>query len=304
MLDSLSMSGYFQPMNTLNIEKRAQIIGCLVEGNSLHATSRMTGIARNTVSKLLVDVGAACSAYQDETLHGLNCKRIQVDEIWSFCGCKEKNVPAERKGEYGIGDVYTWTALCADTKIVPSWLVGRRDAEYAKIFIADLESRLNNRVQLTSDGHKAYLEAVEGAFASEVDFAMLVKLFGEAKGGAHRYSPADCSGTITKVISGKPDTKHISTSFVERQNLTMRMSMRRFTRLTNAFSKKVENLEAAVALHFMYYNFGRVHKTLRVTPAMEAGMARHVWSLEEIAALAQVEAPKKRGPYKKRIKND
>lgn len=292
-------------MNILHIEKRAQILACLVEGNSLHATARMTGIARNTVSKLLVDVGTACAAYQDETLRCLSCKRIQCDEIWSFCSCKEKNVPEEHKGEYGYGDVYTWTALCADTKLVPSFLVGKRDASYAQIFIDDLASRLNNRIQLTTDGHKAYLEAIEGAFASEVDYAMLIKLYGAPQGAGdqRRYSPAECSGTITSVISGKPEMKHVSTSFVERQNLTMRMSMRRFTRLTNAFSKKIENLECAVALHFMYYNFGRIHKTLRVTPAIEAGVADHVWSLEEITALAQVEAPKKRGPYKKRISN-
>jgi IS1 family transposase len=292
-------------MNTLTIAKRAQVLSCLVEGNSILATERMTGVAKNTITKLLVDVGTACAAYQYETLRGLTCKRIQCDEIWSFCHAKEKNVPAEHKGEYGYGDVYTWTALCADTKLVPSFLVGKRDASYAQIFIDDLASRLNNRVQLTTDGHKAYLEAIESAFASEVDYAMLVKLYGTPQGASdqRRYSPAECSGTITSVISGKPEMKHVSTSFIERQNLTMRMSMRRFTRLTNAFSKKGENLECAVALHFMYYNFARIHKTLRVTPAMEAGISNHVWSLEEIAALAQVEAPKKRGSYKKRISN-
>ncbi|MCL2122904.1 MAG: IS1 family transposase [Desulfovibrionaceae bacterium] len=292
-------------MNTLTLAKRAQVLSCLVEGNSILATVRMTGVAKNTITKLLVGVGTACAAYQDETLRGLTCKRIQCDEIWAFCHAKEKNVPAEHKGEYGYGDVYTWTALCADTKLVPSFLVGKRDASYAQIFIDDLASRLNNRVQLTTDGHKAYLEAIEGAFASEVDYAMLVKLYGTPQGAGdqRRYSPAECSGVITTVISGKPEMKHVSTSFVERQNLTMRMSMRRFTRLTNAFSKKVENLECAVALHFMYYNFARVHKTLRVTPAIEAGVADHIWSLEEIAALAPAEAPKKRGSYKKRNSN-
>lgn len=290
-------------MNKLTLAKRAQVIACLVEGNSLLATVRMTGVAKNTVTKLLVDVGTACAAYQDETLRGLTCKRIQCDEIWAFCHAKEKNVPAEHKGEFGYGDVYTWTAIDADTKLVPSFLVGKRDASYAKIFMDDLASRLNSRVQLTTDGHKAYLDAVENSFASEIDYAMLVKMYGSPQGivDQRRYSPAECSGVITTVVSGKPEMNHISTSFVERQNLTMRMSMRRFTRLTNAFSKKVENLECAVALHFMHYNFARIHKTLRVTPAMEAGVASHIWSLEEIAALAQVEAPKKRGPYKKRI---
>lgn len=262
----------------------------------------MSGAAVNTVIKLLVGAGTACAAYQDEVLRGLACKRIQCDEIWAFCHAKEKNVPEERKGEFGYGDVYTWTAIDADTKLVPSFLVGKRDAGYAKLFMDDLASRLISRVQLTTDGHKAYLEAVENAFASEIDYAMLIKMYGSPQGIAdqRRYSPADCSGVITTVVSGKPEMKHVSTSFVERQNLTMRMSMRRFTRLTNAFSKKVENLECAVALHFMHYNFARVHKTLRVTPAMEAGVSDHIWSLEEIANLVQPEAPKKRGPYKKR----
>lgn len=292
-------------MHKLTTEKRAQVITCLVEGNSLLSTVRMTGVAKNTVTKLLVDVGTACAAYQDETLRGLACKRIQCDEIWAFCRAKEKNVPAEHKGEFGYGDVYTWTAIDADTRLVPSFLVGKRDASYAKIFMDDLAARLNSRVQLTTDGHKAYLDAVENSFASKIDYAMLVKMYGAPQGIAdqRRYSPADCSGVITTVVSGKPEMNHISTSFVERQNLTMRMSMRRFTRLTNAFSKKVENLECAVALHFMHYNFARVHKALRVTPAMEADVANRVWSLEEIAELAQVEAPKKRGPYKKRTES-
>jgi IS1 transposase. len=291
-------------MNTLPLAQSAQVLSCLVEGNSLHSTSRMTGVARNTVTRLLIDVGTACAAYQDEALRDLTCRRIQCDEIWSFCYAKEKNVPEAYKGEFGYGDVYTWTAIDADTKLVPSFLVGKRDASYAKIFMDDLASRLTSRVQLTTDGHKAYLDAVENAFASEVDYAMLIKMYGSPQGIAdqRRYSPAECSGLITTVVSGKPEMKHISTSFVERQNLTMRMSMRRFTRLTNAFSKKVENHECAIALHFMHYNFARVHKTLRVTPAMEAGVASHVWSIEEIAALATKEAPKKRGPYKKRAK--
>ncbi len=275
-------------MNRLSIQDRARILGVLVEGNSMRATSRLADVSINTVTKLLVDVGTACSEYQDKSLRNLSCKRIQCDEIWSFCYSKEKNVAPENKGILGHGDVYTWTAICADTKLVPSYLVGRRDAGFAKLFIDDLAARLANRVQLTTDGHKAYLEAVESAFGSNVDYAMLVKLYGEPTGKQteRKYSPGDCNGTIKGTVSGNPDQKHISTSFVERQNLTMRMSMRRFTRLTNGFSKKIENLECAVALHFMYYNFGRIHKSLRVTPAMEAGIVDHVWTLEEIATLA------------------
>lgn len=275
-------------MNRLIIKDRARILGFLVEGNSMRAASRMADVSINTVTKLLVDVGIACADYQDKALRNLPCKRIQCDEIWSFCYSKEKNVAPKNKGILGYGDVFTWTAICADTKLVPSFIVGRRDAYFAKLFIDDLAPRLAHRVQLTTDGHKPYLQAVEGAFGADVDYAMLVKLYGEAQGKAaeRKYSPGECCGTIKGTVCGNPDKAHVSTSFVERQNLTMRMSMRRFTRLTNAFSKKVENLECAVALHFMYYNFGRVHKTLRVTPAMEAGIADHVWSLEEIAALA------------------
>ncbi len=276
-------------MNRLCLQDRARILGCLVEGNSLRATTRMVSCSINTVTKLLVDVGTACGIYQNEVFRNLSCKRIQVDEIWSFCYAKEKNVPEGKRGILGYGDVYTWTALCADSKLVPSFMVGRRDVELAKLFISDLSQRLANRVQITTDGHKAYLKAVEGAFGSDVDYAMLVKLYGEPKGkqADRKYSPGECCGTIKGAVCGNPDEKHVSTSFVERQNLTMRMSMRRFTRLTNAFSKKIENLRHAVALHFMYYNFGRIHKTLGVTPAMAAGVADHVWTLEEIATLAE-----------------
>ncbi len=306
MLDNNIKDGYFMPMNALPLEKRVQIISCLVEGNSILATSRMTGASKNTITKLLVDVGTACAVYQDKVIRGLNSKRIQCDEIWSFCYAKEKNVPEEHKGEFGYGDVYTWTAIDADTKLIISFLVGKRDGRYAKIFIEDLASRLNNRVQLTTDGHKAYLEAVESAFASQIDYAMLIKLYGDSQepDDQRRYSPAECSGCRKEVISGNPDFKHVSTSYVERQNLTMRMSIRRFTRLTNAFSRKIENHECAVALHFMHYNFARIHKSLRVTPAMEAGITNHVWTLEEIANLAPIEAPKKRGPYKKKDKSE
>lgn len=276
-------------MNKLNTAKRAQIIGMLVEGNSMRATSRMADCSINTVTKLLVDVGTACSQYQFETLRNLPCKHIQCDEIWSFCYSKEKNVPEDRKGEFGLGDVYTWTALCADTKLVPSFLVGKRDAEYGHAFMLDLASRLSNRVQLTTDGHKVYLNAVDNAFGSEIDYAMLIKIYGKSEStiDERRYSPVECTGTEIQPICGTPDLLKASTSYVERQNLTMRMSMRRFTRLTNGFSKKIENLEHAVALHFMHYNFARVHKTLRVTPAMEAGISNYVWTLEEIANLSQ-----------------
>ncbi len=253
----------------------------------MRAASRLADVSINTVTKLLVDVGTACAEYQDKTLRNLPCKRIQCDEIWAFCGMKEKNVPEEHKGKLGYGDVYTWTALDPDTKLIASFLVGRRDYEYAEAFISDLAERLANRVQLTTDGHKAYLKAVEGAFGADIDFAQLVKLYGPVPtSDQRRYSPAGFTGAEKTVINGKPDLGNISTSHVERQNLTMRMGMRRFTRLTNGFSKKVENLAHAVALHFMYYNFGRVHKSLRVTPAMEAGVADHVWTLEEIASLA------------------
>lgn len=274
-------------MNKLNTAKRAQILGMLVEGNSMRATSRMADCSINTVTKLLIDVGRACSQYQHETLINLPCKHIQCDEIWSFCYSKEKNVPEERNGEYGIGDVYTWTAICADTKLVPSFLVGSRTAEYANAFALDLKSRLSNKVQLTTDGLKLYLNAIEDAFGGDVDYAMLIKIYGssEATNDDRRYSPAICTGTEIRTISGNPSIDKAPTSFVERQNLTMRMGMRRFTRLSNGFSKKIENLEHAVALHFMHYNFARIHKTLRVTPAMEAGISNHVWTLEEIAKL-------------------
>jgi IS1 family transposase len=274
-------------MNKLSIAKRAQIIGMLVEGNSMRAITRMTGVSINTVTKLLVDVGSACWIYQNKTMRDLTCKRIQCDEIWNFCYCKEKNVPEEHKGEFGYGDVYTWTAMCADTKLIPSFLVGKRDAAFADIFMKNVASRLKNRVQLTTDGHKAYLNAVEDAFGGDIDYAMLVKTYGsmESTTDQRRYSPAECTGADVMRISGNPNEKDVSTSYIERQNLTMRMSMRRFTRLTNGFSKKIENLEYSVALHFMHYNFCRVHKTLRVTPAMEAGLTDHVWTLEEMVTV-------------------
>ncbi|RJP89361.1 MAG: IS1 family transposase [Desulfobacteraceae bacterium] len=274
-------------MNKLSTEKRTLIVKLLVEGNSLRSTSRISGCSINTVTKLLVDLGAACAEYQDKTLRNIICKRVQCDEIWSFCYAKEKNVPEDLKGTFGYGDVYTWTAMCADTKLMINFLVGRRDADFAEQFINDLAGRLKNRVQVTTDGYKLYLEAIEGAFGCEVDYAMLIKHFGESasKDDQRKYSPSECSGTSKKTITGNPDNKYISTSYVERQNLTMRMSMRRFTRLTNGFSKKVDNLYFAVALHFMYYNFCRIHTTLRVTPAMEAGISDRLWSVQDILNL-------------------
>jgi IS1 family transposase len=272
-------------MNQLSTAKRVQIVSALVEGNSIRATGRMTGAAKGTVLKLLADLGCASREYQDRALRDLPCKRIQCDEIWSFVGAKAKNVPEEKKGEWGYGDVWTWTAICADTKLVPSFLIGPRDAGAAYTFIHDLAERLHGRVQLTTDGHRPYLEAVEDAFGSEIDYAMLVKIYGADLQGDTRYSPAKCLGCDRRIIHGDPDPVHVSTSFVERQNLTMRMSMRRFTRLTNAFSKRVENLAHAVALHFMHYNFARIHQSLRVTPAMEAGVSGHVWSIGEIVGL-------------------
>lgn len=274
-------------MNKLTNSERAKILSCLVEGNSIRATSRMTGRSKNTIVKLLADVGSACMDYQDKTLRNLPCKRIQVDEIWAFVYAKDKNVPEHMKGQTGIGDVWTFTAICADTKIVPCWQVGDRDIETGKQFLLSLAARINGRFQLTTDGWTAYRNLVEGVFAGDVDFAQLYKVYGEGseKSPNRKYSPTEFVCATKTPVSGNPDKKHISTSFVERQNLTMRMGMRRFTRLTNAFSKKVENLSHAVSLHFMYYNFARVHKTLRVTPAMEAGVSDHVWELDEIAEL-------------------
>lgn len=273
-------------MNRLPIAKRAQILGLMVEGMSIRAISRVTGTSKNTIVKLLGDVGEACSKYQDETLRGLTCKRLELDEIWSFVGMKDKQVPADLKGTPGIGDTWTWTAIDADTKLIASWMVGDRSATAANLFVHDLAGRLSNRVQITTDGLGVYVDAIAGAFGHNVDYAMLIKLYGASPEGEKRYSAAECIGIKKKIISGDPDKSKISTSYVERQNLTMRMSMRRFTRLTNGFSKKVENHIHALSLYFMHYNFARIHKSLRVTPAMEAGVSGHLWSLEEIAGLA------------------
>lgn len=272
-------------MNRLPIAKRVAVLTALVEGCSIRATVRMTGVAKNTIVKLLVELGDACTKYQDATLRNLPCKRLQCDEIWAFVGAKDKNVPAEKQGQFGIGSVWTWSCICADSKLIPSWLVSTCDAGAAYEFMRDVASRLKHRVQLTTDGHKPYLAAVEDAFGADIDYATLTKIYGVDPKDERRYSPPVCLGCESKVVQGDPKPEHISTSYVERQNLTMRMSMRRFTRLTNAFSKKVENHAAAVALYFMYYNFGRVHQTLRVTPAMEAGVSDHVWEIEEIVGL-------------------
>jgi IS1 family transposase len=273
-------------MNKLPIAKRAQILGLLVEGNSLRAASRLADVSINTVTKLLVDVGAACSEYQDKALRNLPCKRIQIDEIWSFVYAKARNASMEKWAAGEAGDIWTWTAIDADTKLVPSWLVGNRTADAAMRFICDLKDRLAGRIQLTSDGLTFYPVAVEEAFGEAVDYSRLIKYYGPDPSKRGRYSPPIITGTERVCCKGNPDPAHVSTSYVERQNLTMRMSMRRFTRLTNAFSKKVENHAHAVALHFMYYNFGRIHKSLRITPAMAAGVTDHVWSLAEICELA------------------
>src|SRR5438552_13571828 len=271
-------------MNRLPIEDRARIIGMLIEGNSLRASSRLADVSINTMTKLLVDVGSASADYQDKTLRNLTCKRIQCDEIWAFVYAKQKNIPEKKRGQFGYGDVWTWTAIDADTKLVPSFMVGNRDGQTAKIFIDDLKNRLATRIQLTSDGLKVYLDAVEGAFGADIDYAMLHKTY-ESSQEETRYSPPVCTSCERKPVMGHPDPDHISTSFIERSNLSMRMGIRRFTRLTNAFSKKVENHAASVAVWFMYYNFCRVHQTLRVTPAMEAGLSDHVWGLDEFVSL-------------------
>lgn len=272
-------------MNRLTTARRKAVVAALVEGNSIRATVRMTGVAKNTIVNLLVDLGDACARYQDEHLRGLKTRHIQCDEIWSFVYAKRKNVTPEMKEQHpGAGDAWTWTALDADSKLILSFRVGTRDSATAHEFMQDVAARVQGRVQLTSDGLTHYLNAVEGAFGLDVDYAMLNKIFAAA-GDQGRYSPPVCIGCQSTVVSGDPDRKHVNTSYVERQNLTMRMSMRRFTRLTNGFSKKLENHAATVALYFMYYNFARVHQTLRVTPAMQAGIADHVWSLDEIVSL-------------------
>ena len=295
-------------MNKLDTKTRKLILRCLTEGQSVRATAQTAEVSKNTVLKLAVDAGKACADFQDKALRDLPCVRIQCDDIWSFIYCKDKTVKKAKAAPHQAGDVWTWTAICADTKLVPAWRVGDRSGMTAIELMDDLRPRLANRVQLTTDGHKACLGAVEGAFGGDVDYAMLVKIYGGetgSKGHEKKYSPAECTGIKKSTVEGQPDDDHISTSYVERQNLTMRMSMRRFTRLTNAFSKKVENHAWSVALHFMYYNFCRVHQSLKVTPAMEAGVTDRVWTLEDIIRLIDEAAPKPNRPktYRKRNSN-
>ena len=281
-LDAKHNGHYVGGMRKLPASERARILHLLCEGNSIRAVTRLTGASKTTVTKLVVDAGQACAWYQDRVFVGLTCKRIQVDEIWGFVGAKQKNVATAKRKDTAYGDAWLWVATDAETKLVPSWLVGGRDSEYAMAFMDDLARRLANRVQLTSDGHKAYLEAVEGAFGGDVDYAQLVKLYGAAPEGQRRYSPAECIGARKVRVEGDPDPAHVSTSYSERNNLNVRMHSRRMTRLTNAFSKKVENHAHAMALHFMYYNFVRIHATLRTTPAMAAGVTKRLWEMSDI----------------------
>lgn len=291
-------------MNKLLLAKRTQILAMLCEGSSMRSISRIVDVSIDTVAKLLVEAGEACLALHDETVRNVKASRIQCDEIWSFCYAKEKNVATAKDAPEGAGDVWTWTAIDADTKLMVSYFVGDRGSESAMVLMDDLRTRLANRVQLTTDGHRAYLEAVEGAFGCDVDYAQLVKLYGElgGKGPEQRYSPAECTGIRKRRVEGNPDEAHVSTSHVERMNLSIRMQNRRFTRLTNAFSKKLDNHIHALALYFAFYNFCRIHKSLRMSPAMAAGVTDRLWSLEDICAKidAMAPPPKPRGPYKKR----
>jgi IS1 family transposase len=271
-------------MNCLDSETRARVVNCLIEGCSVRATVRMTGVSKPTILKLLVDLGNACADYHDRYVRNLKVHRLQADEIWQFVGAKAKNASPEKKQE-GWGDIWTWVGIDVDTKLVVSYLVGGRDLGWATEFMLDCANRISNRVQITTDGHRAYLETVETAFGADIDYAQLQKIYGAAQENETRYSPARCIGCDMKLVSGKPDPKHMSTSYVERQNLTMRMHMRRFIRLTNAFGKKIENHMDSVALHYMFYNYCRIHQTLKVTPAMEAGLSDYVWSLEELCAI-------------------
>ena len=274
-------------MNKLSSERRAQILGMMVEGNSIRAIVRMTGASKNTIVKLLEDAGEAFSAYQDRVFRDLKLKRLQLDEIWAFCYAKQRNVMLAKAAPEEAGDIWTWVAIDAETKLVPSWRIGDRSGETATEFVCDLSKRLASRVQVTTDGLRSYVEAIEAGFGADVDYAQLIKLYGETPHPADRYSPAQIQGTKTFCCTGKPDPKHISTSYVERQNLTMRMSMRRFTRLTNGFSKKAENHAHSVAIHFMHYNFVRIHQTLRVTPAMAAGVTQTLWSLTDMVRVIE-----------------
>ena len=304
VLDAKQCVSYIMGMNKLPIAKRVQILALLCEGSSMRSISRVCDVSINTVAKFLADAGKVCMAFHDEKVRDVKAKRVQVDEIWSFCAAKQKNVASMKKPVERAGDVWTWTAIEADTKLIVQWYVGDRDGDTARYFIDNLKTRLANRVQLTSDGLRAYLEAVEGAFGADVDYAQLQKIYGPSSEGEKRYSPAECIGCQTRVVEGDPDPKHISTSYVERQNLTMRMSMRRFTRLTNAFSKKLGSHIYALSVYFVFYNWVRIHKTLKVTPAMAAGLTDKLMSFEDIVALMDAAAPKPGRPktYKKRVK--
>lgn len=272
-------------MNKLDTATRTQIVSCLVEGNSIRATVRLTGCSKNTIAKLLLELSAACRRYMDEALVNLPCNLVQVDEIWSFVGCKQKQTTPEKLAKGACGDIWTWIAIDAETKLIPCFAVGQRDAETARLFIEDLASRMRSRIQLTSDGHRSYIKAVQGAFGNDIDYAMLVKAYGSNPEAERRYSPPECVGCERVRIIGGPDPRYISTSYIERQNLTLRMQNRRFTRLTNAFSKKLENHIASLAIHYMHYNFVRIHQTLRMTPAMAAGVTAHLWDVEDLVKL-------------------
>ncbi|HVC60638.1 MAG TPA: DDE-type integrase/transposase/recombinase [Acetobacteraceae bacterium] len=274
-------------MNKLSPAKRADILGMMAEGVSLRAIARLTGASKNTIAKLLEDAGEAFSEYQDKAFRNLTCKRLQVDEIWSFVHCKQRNVATAKAAPAQAGDLWTWTAIDADTKLIPSWLVSSRDGDAAKVFISDLAGRLANRVQLTTDGHRPYLEAVEEAFGADIDYAMLIKIYGEGPTSPGRYSPGVCVGAETRRIEGRPDADHISTSYAERANLSMRMGIRRFTRLTNGFSKKAENHAHGVAIYFMHYNFVKIHGSLRCTPAMAAGVTTKLWEMADMVKVLE-----------------
>src|SRR5437762_13486231 len=296
MLDVKHNTSDNRGMNKLPLAKRVQILSMLCEGSSCRSISRVADVSLNTVCKTLIDAGKACARFHDETVRGVASKRVQCDEAWSFCYAKQKNVAAAKAAPQGAGDVWTWTALDSDTKLILTWQVGGRDAEYALMLMDDLRGRLANRVQLTTDGHKAYLQAVEEAFGADIDYGMLVKLYGpETSGQGHerKYSPSECVGARKDTITGDPDPRHVSTSYTERANLTMRMSMRRFTRLTNAFSKKLQNHEYMVALYALWYNFVRIHKTLRTSPAMAAGIESRLWSMEGVVALIDEQAERR-----------
>ncbi len=305
MLDVKHNSSYIRGMNKLPLQKRVQILQMLCEGSSMRSISRVCDVSINTVTKLLEDAGRFCFAFHDKRVRGLQCKRVQCDEIWSFCYAKARNIPEARSAPQGAGDVWTWTSLDADTKLICNWMVGQRDADWAEAFLEDLRERIDTRVQLTTDGHAVYLKAVEKAFGGDVDYAQLVKIYGEAPKEEKRYSPAICLGAKKQRIEGDPDPDHISTSYVERQNLQMRMSMRRFTRLTNAHSKKLNNHRHALSLYFTFYNWTRIHSALRITPAMAAGLTDRVWSVEEFVMMMDEIAPKPGRPktYRKRQPN-